>query len=74
MLLLLQLLSLSVLCTHTHTHTFIYTYALSFDYCLCSGAGDETLRFWQVFPGPKSHDRGTANGLLFPSLPGSVVR
>lgn len=38
------------------------------------GAGDETLRFWQVFPGPQSQDKNAGNGLLFPSSPGSVLR
>ncbi len=41
---------------------------------LSSGAGDETLRFWQVFPGPRNNDKSSSNGLLFPSSPGSVIR
>lgn len=41
---------------------------------LFRGAGDETLRFWQVFPGPRSHDKSSGNGLLFPSSPGSILR
>lgn len=57
-------------------HTFRVLYlAMSPDgSTIVTGAGDETLRFWQVFPGPRSHDKINANGLLFPSLPGSVVR
>ncbi len=39
-----------------------------------SGAGDETLRFWQVFPGPRCNDKNGKNGLLFPSSPFSVLR
>lgn len=31
-----------------------------------TGAGDETLRFWNVFPGPKSPDVGPGASLLFP--------
>ncbi len=35
---------------------------------IVTGAGDETLRFWNVFPGPKSLDsREGTTGLLFPS-------
>ena len=38
-----------------------------------TGAGDETLRFWQVFPGPQKENK--AGGLLFPAgMPGSVIR
>lgn len=49
-----------------------YVYVLLF--VSFSGAGDETLRFWQVFPGPRSNDKNRANGLLFPFSPGSVIR
>ncbi len=34
---------------------------------IVTGAGDETLRFWNVFPGPKSDSREGTVGLLFPS-------
>ena len=34
---------------------------------IVTGAGDETLRFWNVFPSPKSLDSGDGHtGLLFP--------
>lgn len=40
---------------------------------IVTGAGDETLRFWQVFPGPQKENK--AGGLLFPAgMPGSVIR
>jgi cell division cycle 20-like protein 1, cofactor of APC complex len=57
-------------------HTFRVLYlAMSPDgSTIVTGAGDETLRFWQIFPGPRSHDKGNSLGLLFPALPGSVIR
>ncbi len=37
---------------------------------IVTGAGDETLRFWNVFPSPKSMDSGEGHtGLLFPAGP-----
>jgi cell division cycle 20-like protein 1, cofactor of APC complex len=33
---------------------------------IVTGAGDETLRFWNVFPGPKSQDTGPGASVLFP--------
>lgn len=57
-----------------HTYRVLYL-ALSPDgSTIVTGAGDETLRFWQIFPGPRSHDKNTGTGLLFPSTPGSVIR
>ena len=49
-------------------HSFRVLYlALSPDgQSIVTGAGDETLRFWQIFPGAKSHS-GRAVGLLMPS-------
>jgi len=41
---------------------------------IVTGAGDETLRFWQVFPGPRSDSKNNTGGLLFPSTLGSVIR
>ena len=57
-------------------HTFRVLYlAMSPDgSTIVTGAGDETLRFWQLFPGPRSHDKSSSHGLLFPAMPGSVVR
>lgn len=39
-----------------------------------TGAGDETLRFWQIFPGPRSDGKDSGHGLLFPQTVGSVIR
>ena len=36
--------------------------------------GDETLRFWQIFPGPRSGEKDGSGGLLFPNTLGSVIR
>ena len=41
---------------------------------IVTGAGDETLRFWQCFPGPRSDHKNSAGGLLFPNTLGSVIR
>lgn len=57
-----------------HTYRVLYLAMSPDGSTIVTGAGDETLRFWQVFPGPHSHDKNNANGLLFPALPGSVVR
>lgn len=56
-----------------HTYRVLYL-ALSPDgSTIVTGAGDETLRFWQVFPGPQKENK--AGGLLFPvGMPGSVLR
>jgi len=56
-----------------HTYRVLYL-ALSPDgSTIVTGAGDETLRFWQVFPGPQKENK--AGGLLFPAgMPGSVIR
>ncbi|CAN0510340.1 unnamed protein product [Scytosiphon promiscuus] len=34
---------------------------------IVTGAGDETLRFWNAFPGPKSREGSGSAGLLFPA-------
>ena len=51
-----------------HTYRVLYL-ALSPDgQTIVTGAGDETLRFWNVFPGPKNKDGSRLGpGLLFPS-------
>mmetsp|Transcript_2057 Transcript_2057/g.3901 ORF Transcript_2057/g.3901 Transcript_2057/m.3901 type:complete len:908 (+) Transcript_2057:166-2889(+) len=56
-----------------HTYRVLYL-ALSPDgSTIVTGAGDETLRFWQVFPGPQKENK--AGGLLFPAgMSGSVIR
>jgi len=57
-----------------HTYRVLYLAMSPDGSTIVTGAGDETLRFWQVFPGPRSHDKSSGNGLLFPNMPGSVVR
>lgn len=57
-----------------HTYRVLYLAMSPDGSTIVTGAGDETLRFWQVFPGPRSHDKSSANGLLFPASPGSVIR
>ena len=55
-----------------HTYRVLYL-ALSPDgSTIVTGAGDETLRFWQVFPGPQKENK--AGGLLFPAAGSSVIR
>lgn len=57
-------------------HTFRVLYlAMSPDgSTVVTGAGDETLRFWQIFPGPRSDGKDSSGGLLFPNTLGSVIR
>jgi len=57
-----------------HTYRVLYLAMSPDGSTIVTGAGDETLRFWQVFPGPSSHDKSAGNGLLFPSSPGSILR
>lgn len=57
-----------------HTYRVLYL-ALSPDGSTAvTGAGDETLRFWQIFPGPRSGEKDGSGGLLFPNTLGSVIR
>ena len=57
-------------------HTFRVLYlAMSPDgSTVVTGAGDETLRFWQIVPGPRSDGKDSSSGLLFPNTLGSVIR
>jgi cell division cycle 20-like protein 1, cofactor of APC complex len=57
-------------------HTFRVLYlAMSPDgSTVVTGAGDETLRFWQIFPGPRADGKDSTGGLLFPNTLGSVIR
>jgi len=57
-----------------HTYRVLYLSMSPDGSTICTGAGDETIRFWQVFPGPRSCDKNTGAGLLFPVTPGSVIR
>uniref|UniRef100_A0A7S3KXQ9 CDC20/Fizzy WD40 domain-containing protein n=1 Tax=Amphora coffeiformis TaxID=265554 RepID=A0A7S3KXQ9_9STRA len=67
--------SMSKVATLTgHTYRVLYL-ALSPDGSTAvTGAGDETLRFWQIFPGPRSGEKDGSGGLLFPNTLGSVIR
>jgi len=57
-----------------HTYRVLYLAMSPDGSTIVTGAGDETLRFWQVFPGPRCNDKNGKNGLLFPSSPFSVLR
>ena len=57
-----------------HTYRVLYLAMSPDGSTIVTGAGDETLRFWQVFPGPRSDDKSSATGMLFPAAPGSVIR
>jgi len=57
-----------------HTYRVLYLAVSPDGSTIVTGAGDETLRFWQVFPGPRNNDKSSSNSLLFPSSPGSVIR
>jgi cell division cycle 20-like protein 1, cofactor of APC complex len=57
-----------------HTYRVLYLAMSPDGSTVVTGAGDETLRFWQVFPGPRSDGKDNVGGLLFPNTPGSVIR
>ncbi len=65
----LQITSLFIQVTTLTGHTYRVLYlALSPDgQTIVTGAGDETLRFWNVFPGSKS--RSNCGGLALSTLP-----
>ena len=42
-----------------HTLRVLYLAMSPDGQTIVTGAGDETLRFWNVFPGPKTKVRGT---------------
>ena len=56
-----------------HTYRVLYLSMSPDGSTIVTGAGDETLRFWQVFPEEGAEGNATA-GMLFPNSPGSVVR
>ncbi len=67
--------SLSKVVTLTgHTYRVLYLAVSPDGSTIVTGAGDETLRFWQVFPGPRSDGKNNTGGLLFPNTLGSVIR
>eukprot|EP00557_Chaetoceros_sp_GSL56_P012404 CAMPEP_0176480692 /NCGR_PEP_ID=MMETSP0200_2-20121128/2411_1 /TAXON_ID=947934 /ORGANISM="Chaetoceros sp., Strain GSL56" /LENGTH=783 /DNA_ID=CAMNT_0017876825 /DNA_START=677 /DNA_END=3028 /DNA_ORIENTATION=- len=57
-----------------HTCRVLYLATSPDGSSIVTGAGDETLRFWQVFPGPRSNDKNSKSSLLFPSSPYSILR
>jgi cell division cycle 20-like protein 1 (cofactor of APC complex) len=57
-----------------HTYRVLYLSVSPDGSTIVTGAGDETLRFWQVFPGPRSDGKESSGGLLFPQTIGSVIR
>ncbi|GMI10814.1 hypothetical protein TrLO_g15776 [Triparma laevis f. longispina] len=57
-----------------HTYRVLYLAMSPDGSTIVTGAGDETLRFWQVFPDSTHKSGKSTHGLLFPSSPGSVVR
>lgn len=57
-----------------HTYRVLYLAMSPDGSTVVTGAGDETLRFWQIFPGPRSDGKDGSGGLLFPNTLGSVVR
>ena len=57
-----------------HTYRVLYLAMSPDGSTIVTGAGDETLRFWQIFPGPRSREKDGAGGLLFPKTLGSVIR
>lgn len=51
-----------------HTYRVLYLTMSPDGQTIVTGAGDETLRFWNVFPGPKNKDGSRlGTSLLFPS-------
>jgi cell division cycle 20-like protein 1 (cofactor of APC complex) len=57
-----------------HTYRVLYLAMSPDGSTVVTGAGDETLRFWQIFPGPRSDGKDGSGGLLFPNTLGSVIR
>lgn len=51
-----------------HTMRVLYLAVSPDGQTIVTGAGDETLRFWNVFPGPKTQGSGSAGGM------GSMMR
>lgn len=50
-----------------HTYRVLYLAMSPDGQTIVTGAGDETLRFWNVFPGPKNKDGARIGpGMLFP--------
>lgn len=67
--------SMSKVATLTgHTYRVLYLSMSPDGSTIVTGAGDETLRFWQVFPGPRADGKESTGGLLFPKTLGSVIR
>ena len=50
-----------------HTYRVLYLAMSPDGQTIVTGAGDETLRFWNAFPGPKSKDGALGSPLLVPT-------
>ena len=57
-----------------HSYRVLYLAMSPDGSTVVTGAGDETLRFWQIFPGPRSDGKDGTGGLLYPNTLGSVIR
>jgi cell division cycle 20-like protein 1 (cofactor of APC complex) len=56
-----------------HTYRVLYLAMSPDGQTIVTGAGDETLRFWNIFPSPKNKDGSRlGTSLLFPS--GAEIR
>ena len=49
-----------------HTYRVLYLAMSPDGQSVVTGAGDETLRFWNLFPGPRTSRGGKGSGVLFP--------
>lgn len=57
-----------------HSYRVLYLAMSPDNSTIVTGAGDETLRFWKVFPGKRTSAKNKDSGLLFPSSPYSMLR
>lgn len=60
------------LCPHMHGSRLQRPHHLHTCGCACTHAGDETLRFWNVFPGPKS--QSSVNDAAVGSMMRTLIR
>jgi len=67
--------SMAKLATLTgHTYRVLYLAVAPDGQTIVTGAGDETLRFWSVFPGPKAAAGGAGPGSSSSSLMRTTIR
>ena len=50
-----------------HTLRVLYLAMSPDGQSVVTGAGDETLRFWNIFPGPRSVGGARSSGALWPT-------